>query len=207
MPKVTTYNATGAPSGELDLPDSIFGLRPHRPLLHQALVGELANQRAGTHSTKTRGEVRGGGRKPWRQKGTGRARQGSRRSPIWVGGGITFGPRPRSYAKGLSRRERSAALRSALSAQTRAGRLAVIDPPVGEVRTKAAVALLKAVGAVGRSVVVAADAEKALTRAFANVRGSRVLFARRLSVRYLLVPGTVLLTRGALIELQEALGS
>jgi large subunit ribosomal protein L4 len=208
MPKVATYDATGAQTGEIELPESIFGLHPHRPLLHQALAGELANGRAGTHATKTRGQVRGGGRKPWRQKGTGRARQGSRRSPIWRGGGITFGPQPRSYAQGLSRRDRGLALRSALSAQAQAGKVVVIDPPAGEqAKTKSMAALLQAVGAGDRAVIVAADTERAVARAAANVRGSRVISAKRLSVRPLLIPGTVVITRGALAELQEALGS
>jgi large subunit ribosomal protein L4 len=207
MPKVATYDAAGTQTGEIELPESIFGLRPHRPVLHQALQGELANRRAGTHATKTRGAVRGGGRKPWRQKGTGRARQGSRRSPIWVGGGITFGPQPRDHRQGLSRRERMLALRSALSAQAQAGRVVVLDPPAGEVKTKAVAALLRAVGAGDRAVIVAADAERDVARAAGNVRGSRVISARRLSVGPLLVPGTLVITRGALAELQEALGS
>lgn len=206
MPKVAMYDASGAQTGEVDLPEGIFGLRPHAAVLHQALVAEMANQRSGTHATKTRGEVRGGGRKPWRQKGTGRARHGSRRSPIWVGGGITFGPRPRDYHQGLPRRERAAALRSALSAQVQAGRVVVVDPPP-DARTKTLVALLRTVGAGDRAVVVAAGGERAVVRAAANARGVRVLTARRLSLPNLLIPATLVITRGALEELQEALGS
>jgi large subunit ribosomal protein L4 len=208
MPKVATYNATGAQTGEIELPESIFGLRLHKPVLHQALVAELANRRAGTHATKTRGQVRGGGRKPWRQKGTGRARQGSRRSPIWTGGGITFGPQPRSYSQTLSRRDRALALRSALSAQAQAGKIVVIDLPSGErAKTKTMAALLLAVGGGERSIVVSSDAERGVARAAVNVRGTRVVSAKRLSVGPLLIPGTVVITRGALAELQEALGS
>jgi large subunit ribosomal protein L4 len=208
MVKVATYNAAGTRTGEVELPASIFGLRPHRPVLHQALVAELANRRAGTHATKTRGEVRGGGRKPWRQKGTGRARHGSRRSPIWAGGGITFGPQPRDHAHDLSRRTRATALRLALSAQAAAGRVVVVDPPSGEAaKAKTMAALLQAVGAGNRVILVASDAERAVTRAVANLRGARWLSARRLSVRGLLTPGTVVITQSALAELQEALGS
>ncbi len=208
MPKVTTFNAAGAPAGEIELPQAIFGLRPHRPVLHQAVVAELANMRAGTHATKTRGEVRGGGRKPWRQKGTGRARAGSRRSPIWIGGGITFGPQPRSHRQGRSRRERVLALRTALSAQAQAGRVVVIEPQATDQgRTKAAAALLKSVGVTPPAVVLVDDSERALARALANVRGIRVLSARRLAVRPLLGPGTVVITKRALATLQEALGS
>jgi large subunit ribosomal protein L4 len=177
-------------------------------MLHQAVVRELANQRAGTHSTKTRGEVRGGGRKPWRQKGTGRARQGSRRSPIWVGGGITFGPRPRDHSQRLSRRQRALALCVALSAQVQAGRLVVVEPKVGtDAKTREAAAYLKAVGVQYRAVVVLDDAEQALARAVRNVPGTRVVSARRLAVRHLLLPGTLVVTRPALAVLQEALRS
>lgn len=208
MPKVMSFDATGAPAGEIELPEAIFGLHPLRPLLHQALVAELANRRAGTHATRTRGRVRGGGRKPWRQKGTGRARAGSRRSPLWIGGGITFGPQPRDHSRALSRRERATALRAALSAQARAGRIVVLEPPAADrARTKTVAALMKAVGATGSTVVVAAESEKALARATGNLRGARVLSARRLSLKPLLSSGIVVITRPALAELQEALGS
>jgi large subunit ribosomal protein L4 len=208
MPKVSTFDAAGAPAGQVDLPEAIFGLRPHRPVLHQAVVAELANRRAGTHATKTRGDVRGGGRKPWRQKGTGRARQGSRRSPIWVGGGITFGPQPRSYRQNPPRRERVVALRTALSAQAQVGRLIIIDPePSDQLRTKAAAAYLQAVGATTPAVILVDDGERALSRALANIDGVRVLWARRLGVRHLLAPRTVVITKRALATLQEALGS
>lgn len=208
MPKVTSFDATGAPAGEIELPEAIFGLHPLRPLLHQALVAELANRRAGTHATRTRGHVRGGGRKPWRQKGTGRARAGSRRSPLWIGGGITFGPQPRDHSRGLSRRERATALRAALSAQAQAGRIVVLEPPAADrARTKTVAALMKAVGATGSTVVVAAESEKALARATGNLRGARVMSARRLSLKPLLSSGIVVITRPALAELQEALGS
>jgi large subunit ribosomal protein L4 len=207
MPKATHVNAQGTSAGEIELPASIFGIRAHRPLLHQALLGELANARAGTHATKTRGQVRGGGRKPWRQKGTGRARAGSRRSPIWVGGGITFGPLPRDHGQRMSRMERALAVRAALSAQAKAGKIVIVDSPAGEqVKTRSVAALMRAAGITGSAILVAADAERALVRAASNIRGTRVMSARRLSVRHLLVPGTLVITTPALAELQEALG-
>jgi large subunit ribosomal protein L4 len=207
MPKATHVNAQGVSAGEIELPASIFGIRAHRPLLHQALLGELANARAGTHATKTRGQVRGGGRKPWRQKGTGRARAGSRRSPIWVGGGITFGPLPRDHGQRMSRMERALAVRAALSAQAKAGKIVIVDSPAGEqVKTRLVAALMRAAGITGSAILVAADAERALVRAASNIRGTRVMSARRLSVRHLLVPGTLVITTPALAELQEALG-
>ncbi len=207
MPKVQTFDATGAPTGEMELPAEIFGVRPHRPALHRAMTAELANRRAGTHSTKTRGDVRGGGRKPWRQKGTGRARAGSRRSPLWIGGGITFGPGPRDHSQSMPRKERALALRSVLSAQAASGRLIVIESPGGQLKTKAVASLLLAVGAGDHPVLVTASSEAALARAAANVRGASVLDARRLSVHDLLVPRTVVVTRPALAALQEVLGA
>ncbi len=211
MPKATTVDATGAPTGELELPEAIFGLRPHRAVLHQALVAELANGRRGTHATRTKGDVRGGGRKPWRQKGTGRARAGSRRSPLWTGGGITFGPQPRSHRQKQSRQERALALRSALSAQARAGRIVVVGPLAsgerteGQPRTKAVASLLQAVGAVSGAVFVTGSGDEALVRAAANVRGTRVLSARRLVLRDLLAPRPLVITTSALAALQEVL--
>jgi large subunit ribosomal protein L4 len=208
MPKVSTFDASGAAAGQVDLPEAIFGLRARRPVLHQAVVAEMANRRAGTHATRTRGDVRGGGRKPWRQKGTGRARQGSRRSPIWVGGGITFGPKPRSHGQSLPRRERLLAIRTALSAQAQAGRLLVVGPePSGKLRTRDAAAYLRAVGVNLPAAVLVDDGERALGQALANIDGVRVLWARRLAVRHLLAPETLVITTRALVTLQEALGS
>lgn len=206
MPRVQTVDATGAPTGALDLPEAIFGQRLHRSVLHRAAVAEMANRRAGTHATRTRGEVRGGGRKPWRQKGTGRARAGSRRSPLWRGGGITFGPQMRSHAQKLSRQERALALRAALSAQARVGRLVVVEPGAADLaKTKAVATLLQAVGRGGPAVMITAEDERVLARAARNVRGARVLSARRLTIRHLLIPGTVLITRPALATLEEVL--
>jgi large subunit ribosomal protein L4 len=207
MPKIQTFDATGAPSGEMDLPAQVFGIHPQRPVLHRAVIGELANRRVGTHSALTRGDVRGGGRKPWRQKGTGRARAGSRRSPLWTGGGITFGPVPRDHSQSIPRRERQFALRSALSAKTEAGRLVVIESPGGQSKTKAVAALLRAVGAADRPVIVTAAGEAAFARAAANVRGARVMDARRLSVQALLTPGMIVVTKPALTTLAEVLGA
>lgn len=208
VPKATVFDVTGAPAGEIELPTALFGLRPNRALLHRAVLAELANARAGTHATRTKGDVRGGGRKPWRQKGTGRARAGSRRSPLWKGGGITFGPLPRDHAQKLSRQERGLALRSALSAQAQAGRIVILERLAGgEPKTKSLAALLETVGVRPPAVIVVADTEKDLVRAAANLRGARVLSARRLAVRHLLVPRPLVITQSALVVLQEAWGS
>jgi large subunit ribosomal protein L4 len=208
MTKATTVDITGASTGQVELPADIFGLRPHRPVLHQALIAELAAGRAGTHATRTRGQVRGGGRKPWRQKGTGRARAGSRRSPIWVGGGITFGPHPREHTQRQPRKMRELALRSALSAQAAAGRVVVVDPaPAALARTKAVAALLRAVSPGGGVAVITADADGHLARAAANIRGTHVVSARRPVLQHLLAARTVVVTKAALAVLQELLGS
>ena len=132
MPKVAVYDIAGKQAGEIELNESVFGVEVNEALLHQAVVMQLASQRLGTHSTKTRGLVRGGGRKPWKQKGTGRARAGSTRSPIWVGGGVTFGPQPRSYAFKMPRKQRRLALKSALSAKLTEGELVVVDSVIFE---------------------------------------------------------------------------
>ncbi len=127
MPKVAVYNIAGDKTGEIELNDSVFGVEVNEAVVHQAVVMQQANQRQGTAATKTRGMVRGGGRKPWRQKGTGRARAGSNSSPVWVGGGTTFGPHPRSYAFSMPRKARRLAIKSALSAKVQAGELLVME--------------------------------------------------------------------------------
>ena len=127
MPKLSVYDLSGAQTGEIELNDSVFGAEFNEAVVHQAVVMQLANQRQGTSATKTRAMVRGGGRKPWKQKGTGRARCGSNRSPVWVGGGTTFGPQPRSYAKKMPRKARRLALCCALSAKVAAGELVVVE--------------------------------------------------------------------------------
>ena len=127
MPKVKLYNVAGQETGEIELNDSVFGVDYNEAVIHQAVVRQMANERLGTHATKTRGLVRGGGKKPWKQKGTGRARVGSIRSPLWVGGGTVFGPTPRSHAKAMPKKARQLAVKSALSEKLRANELVVID--------------------------------------------------------------------------------
>ena len=127
MPKVAVYDITGKQTGELELNENVFGVEVNEAVVHQAVVMQLASQRLGTAATKTRGLVRGGGKKPWKQKGTGRARAGSIRSPLWVGGGTVFGPQPRSYAFRMPRKQRRLAIKSALSAKVNSGELVVVD--------------------------------------------------------------------------------
>ena len=128
MPKLSVYDITGKQTGEeIELMDYVFGVEMNEAVVHQAVVMQQANERLGTHATKTRGMVRGGGRKPWKQKGTGHARSGSIRSPLWVGGGTTFGPQPRSHAKSMPRKARRLAIRCALSAKVAAGELVIVE--------------------------------------------------------------------------------
>ena len=145
MPKVAVYDMEGRQVGEIDLNEEVFGVEVNQALLHQAIVMYEANKRQGTSSTKTRGEVRGGGRKPWRQKGTGRARHGSIRSPQWRGGGVVFGPRPREWRQAMPKKARRAALRSALSAKVASGDLVVLDKlEIPEPKTQHMAQVLKA---------------------------------------------------------------
>jgi len=143
MPKVAVYNVKGEQVGEIELKDSVFGVPVNVPGMHEAVLNYLANQRQGTHSTKTRGEVRGGGRKPWRQKGTGRARQGSIRAPQWIKGGIVFGPKPRDYSYKLPKKVKRLALKSALSSKVRDNEIIVLDEfKLDQPKTKKVVELL-----------------------------------------------------------------
>lgn len=153
--KVPVYNMQGEQVREIELEPSIFEIEPNLPVMHQALVRQQANARAGTHSTKTRAEVSRSGSKVWRQKGTGRARQGSRRAPHWVGGGVAFGPKPRDYSKKMPRKMRQLAIRSALAAKAQANRLIVVDElRFSRPRTKEMAGVLQAIGVGDRSAVV-----------------------------------------------------
>jgi large subunit ribosomal protein L4 len=195
----------GAVTGHLDLPESIFGIEPNEPVMHQALLRQLANGRQGTASTKTRSEVRGGGRKPYRQKGTGRARQGSTRSPQWEGGGVVFGPHPRSYRMDMPRKQRRLALRSALSAKAQEGGLVVLEAfALEEPRTRAITDLLRGVEAGRRVLVVLGSHNEMLEKSARNIAEVQVTLAGNLSVRDLLIAETVIVTRDAIEHIEEA---
>jgi large subunit ribosomal protein L4 len=170
MIEVAVKSAAGEVVRQLQLDERVWGLTPNTAVLHQAVVAQLANRRKGTHKVKTRGEVAGGGRKPWRQKGTGRARQGSTRAPHWRGGGIVFGPKPRSYHKDLPRKMRRLALRSALSAKVQDGELIVVDSLGLETpKTREMVAFLDRLGATGSALVVLGGPDDGVKRAAANL--------------------------------------
>ena len=203
--KVAMKNMAGQDAGQTELNDSIFAAQVNVPLMHQALIRQLANARLGTHDTKTRGEVRGGGKKPWRQKGTGRARQGSTRAPNWVGGGTVFGPTPRKYTQSLNKKMQRAALRSALTAKTAAGGLVVLDElSVAAPKTKTVTAMLAALGVANRSVLlVMADKDVNVRKSANNLPNIKMVMSNYLNVRDLLGYDVVLMPNAALPQIEE----
>jgi large subunit ribosomal protein L4 len=201
MPSPKAQNLGGGNAVELD--EAAFGAPFNGPLVHESVRAELNARRQGTHSTKTRGEVRGGGAKPWRQKGTGRARAGSSRSPIWTGGGTVFGPSPRSYTVKVNRKEKRAALRSALSVHAERETLAVFDPGAFDTpATKAAAKLIRDWGVTGSVLVILTDAEDRAALSFRNLVGVRgVLPADGVGVADLIGAANVLASQAALDSL------
>ena len=193
-------DGAGKVTGNRDLPEALFGGDVNVPLMHQVVQAQLAGIRSGTASTKTRSEVRGGGKKPWRQKGTGRARHGSSRSPIWVGGGAVFGPKPRSYEQRVPKKMRAAALRSALASKAQGESVWVIDG-FSELKTKAAAACLKEAGITGRILMVVNsqdDTTENVHRAFRNIPRAAFSYERSLSTYEVLLADAVIFTPAAL---------
>lgn len=183
MAKFDVMDMSGKKVSEIELSDAIFGIEPNERVMHAAVVNFLANQRQGTQSTKTRSEVSGGGIKPWRQKGTGRARQGSIRSPQWTHGGIALGPKPRDYSYRLNKKVKRLALLSALSAKAKSGDLVIVDKfDVPEFKTKAVAAMLTAVGAAGKSLIVAPEVDTKLVKSASNIEGVQTAVATAMNV-------------------------
>lgn len=206
MPKVSVYNTEGTPVGEVELREDIFGVEPQPAVVHEVVVMQLANRRRGTHDTKTRAEVAGGGRKPWRQKGTGRARHGSIRSPIWRGGGIVFGPHPRDYGYRVPRKVRRLALKAALADKVREGNVVVLDElHLPEPKTKEALRILSRFEAEGGALLVGAEPDPVLKSAVANIRGVKFLPVENLNLYDLLRHPKLLITRAALARVEEVL--
>jgi len=209
MPQTTLYDRTGANVGTVDLTESLFAAPVNEAVLHQAVTAQLAGRRIGTHDTRTRGEVRGGGRKPYRQKGTGRARQGSRTAPHYKGGGVVFGPHPRSYEQRLNKKMRRVALRSALTAKFGDDAIRVVDRfgMDAEPRTRAFVAVLEALGAgdghARRVLVVAPAKDEPLLRSAANLPSVTVILADSLNVVDVLNADAVLIEQPALVRMEE----
>ncbi len=207
MPQTTLYDRTGASIGNVDLSDALFDAPINTAVLHQVVTAQLAGRHLGTHSTKTRGEVRGGGRKPYRQKGTGRARQGHRTAPHFRGGGVAFGPQPRSYAQRLPRKMKQLALRGALTAKFSDDAIRVIDAfGLEAIKTKDLVGVLAAVGATGRVLLVAPGRNEMLHLSSRNLPTVELILADSLNVIELLRADTVLIEQPALIRMEEVYG-
>ncbi len=207
MPKVTLYNVAGQAAGEIELNDGVFGVEYNEAVIHQAVVRQMANERLGTHATKTRGLVRGGGKKPWKQKGTGRARVGSIRSPLWVGGGTIFGPTPRSHAKDMPRKARQLAVKSALSEKLRANELVVLDAINFDApKTKEVVKLLAAFKADGKALIVdgGTAAENTVLSA-RNLPGVKAYAPSGLNIYDLVHYTKLFLTQDAVKKIEEVL--
>ncbi len=209
MAEAKLFSPTGEAKGEVALPDAAFGIEPNRHVMWEAVRNYLANQRQGTASVKHRGEVRGGGRKPWRQKGTGRARAGTTRSPVWVGGGRAFGPRPRDYSYRLPKKIKRLALRSALSAKAQGGEVMVVaDFQLKEAKTREVVQLLKSLDlGSARCLLVVPEHDADLARAARNIPKLELLEYRLLSTYEVLHADRLLIMESAVSKIGEAWNS
>ena len=204
MLKTNVYNMSGKLVGEIELPEAVFGIEPNEAAVHDAVKNHLANKRQGTQSALTRAEVSGGGRKPWRQKGTGRARQGSTRAPQWTHGGIVFAPKPRDYSYTLNKKAKRLALKSVLSAKASEQAVVVIDEIKMEApKTKEFAAFLKAVGCTSKTLVVTAAADQNVVRSGRNIAGCEVTFANLLNTYDVLHADKLVVDQAALQKIQE----
>ena len=204
MPNVVLYNMEGKEVGSYELNDAVFGIEPNEAAVHSTVVAYLANQRQGTQSALTRAEVRGGGAKPWRQKGTGRARQGSIRAPQWTGGGVVFAPKPRSYAMSVNKKIRALALKSVLSAKAMDQEIMVLDEiTVPEIKTKQIANMLGNLKVTGKTLIVLPEKNEAVYRSAKNIEGVKTSFIGTLNVYDLLNCGTVIIAKGAADKLGE----
>lgn len=203
MPKVPVYNMSGSQVGEIELSETVFGITPNQHVLHEAVVMQQASLRRGTHDVKNRSEVRGGGRKPWRQKGTGRARQGSIRSPQWVGGGTVFGPTPRSYAYKLPKKVRRLALKSALATKVNANEIFVLDAlTIDAPKTKDMVKLLNNLK-LGKALIVAIEKDANIALSARNIPGVKFVDATGINVLDLLHHDALVITKDAVAKVEE----
>ena len=206
MPKVAVYNSANQQVGDIELNDSVFGVEMNAGLVHQAVVMQLASRRLGTHATKTRGLVRGGGRKPWRQKGTGRARSGSTRSPLWVGGGTVFGPQPRSYAFRMPKKQRRLAIKCALSDKVASGDFIVLDDLQFDApKTKSVVKMLGDFGIDAKSLIITLDENENVELSSRNIPGVKAINTMGLNVYDILNHTKLFITKAAIEKIEEEL--
>ena len=204
MATVSTYDMTGKQTGTMELADAIFGITPNQAVLHSAVVNYLANQRQGTQSTLTRAEVRGGGKKPWRQKGTGHARQGSTRAPQWTHGGIALGPKPRSYTYVLPKKTRRLALKSAFSAKVLAGEMMVLDSlTMDEIKTKTVATMLGALNTGKKVLIVLPEMNENVIRSARNIPGVKTAQVNTLNTYDVLNCDTFIVVKDAVAKIEE----
>ena len=204
MPKVDVYDIKGKKVSDVELAEAIFGIEPNEAIVHSVLVNYLANQRQGTQSTKTRAEVRGGGKKPWRQKGTGRARQGSIRAPQWIKGGIALGPKPRSYSYRINKKEKQLAIRSLLSAKVLDNELTVVDKlEVEEAKTKVMAKALTDLKVEGKTLIILADRNDNVLRSSRNIEGVKTIELNTINVFDLLNCNKLVLPLDTVKKLEE----
>ncbi|WP_020620138.1 50S ribosomal protein L4 [Paenibacillus daejeonensis] len=206
MPKVAVYNVSGSQVGDIELAEAIFGIQPNTHVMHSAVVLQQAAERQGTHKTKGRSEVRGGGRKPWKQKGTGRARQGSIRSPQWVGGGTVFGPTPRSYGFKLPKKVRRLAIKSALSSKVIGNEIIVLDQlAFNQPKTKEFKGILGSLKVARKALVVTANYEDNVALSARNIPGVKFLTVEGINVLDVLAHDQLIITKEAVEKVQEVL--
>ena len=204
MPKVDVYDTKGKKVSDVELAESVFGIEPNEAIVHSVLVNYLANQRQGTQSTKTRAEVRGGGKKPWRQKGTGRARQGSIRAPQWIKGGIALGPKPRSYSYTVNKKERRLALKSILSSKVTENELTVVDKlEVKEIKTKTMVKALADLKVEGKTLIVLPENNQNVFMSARNIEGVKTIALNNINVFDLLKYTNLILPLDTVKKIEE----
>ena len=204
MPKVDVYDIKGKKVSDIELADSVFGIEPNENIVHSVLVNYLANQRQGTQSTKTRAEVSGGSKKPWRQKGTGRARQGSIRAPQWVKGGIALGPKPRSYKYSVNKKEKRLAIKSVLSSKVLEKELTVVDKlELAEIKTKTMVKALQDLKVEGKTLIILPENNKNVLMSSRNIEGVKTIVANNINVFDLLKYSNLILPVDTVKKLEE----
>ena len=204
MPKVDVYDINGKKVSDVELNEKVFGIEPNETIVHSVLINYLANQRQGTQSTKTRAEVRGGGRKPWRQKGTGRARQGSIRAPQWIKGGIALGPKPRSYNYTKNKKEKRLAIRSILSSKVLENKLTVVDKlELKEIKTKAMVKAFESLKLEGKTLVILPGKNLNVEASTKNIENAKAILANRINVYDLLRYKNLVLPLDTVKKLEE----
>ena len=204
MPKIDVYDINGKKVKELELNEAVFGIEPNETVVHSVLVNFLANQRQGTQSTKTRSEVSGGGRKPWRQKGTGRARQGSIRAPQWIKGGIALGPKPRSYKYTVNKKERQLAVKSVLSSKVLENELVVVDSlPLNDIKTKEMVKALSNLKVKGKALIMLSEKNEKVQKSARNIEGVKTTLVETINIYDLLKYNKLVVTEDTVKKLEE----